>query len=487
LIFAKDDSHAEDIVTIVREVFGKGNEFAQKITYKVGTARRIVKERAADGTEVEKVIWVNSGIKPEDLISDFRNRYDPRIAVTVDMIATGTDIKPLEIVFFMRAVKSRTLFEQMKGRGARVVTPTELQNVTGDAVAKDRFVIIDAVGMNPDELNETKPLERKRYETLKSLMERIAFGERHPDAISSVAAKLTRLDRQLTTDDRLEVEQLIGQPVSALVGTLVQALDPDYQLAAAKTATGKETPTQQEIAVATKSLLNDAVQPIIGNPRLRNRLAEMKRSYEQLIDNVSQDKIIHAGFDEAARQKAETLVNSFIQFIEEHKDQITALQVLYSRPYKQRLRYDQVKELAQAIRRPGNGLRSMTPEALWHAYQSLDASKVRGSGERVLADVVSLVRYAIHQENELYPFREDVNRHFEKWIEQQRKSGATFTEEQMLWLEAIREHIGTNVEIDKEDFENVPFLQWGGLGKAYRLFGEKLQPMLTELNEVLVA
>lgn len=487
LIFAKDDSHAEDIVTTVREVFGKGNEFAQKITYKVGTARRIVKEKAADGTEAEKVIWVNSGIKPEDLISDFRNRYDPRIAVTVDMIATGTDIKPLEIVFFMRAVKSRTLFEQMKGRGARTVTPTELQNVTGDAIAKDRFVIIDAVGMNPDELNETKPLERKRYETLKSLMEKIAFGERHPDVISSVAAKLTRLDRQLTKDDRLEVEQLIGQPVAGLVGSLVQALDPDRQLAAAKIATGKETPNQKEVAAAAKGLLNEAVQPIIGNPRLRNRLAEMKRSYEQLIDNISQDKVIQAGLDEVARQKAETLVNSFIQFIEQHKDQITALQVLYSRPYKQRLRYDQVKELAQAIRRPGNGLRSMTPESLWHAYQSLDASKVRGSGERVLADVVSLVRYAVHQENELHPFREDVDKRFAEWIEMQRKNGALFTQEQMRWLEAIREHIGTNVEIDKEDFENVPFVQWGGLGKAFKLFGERLHPMLAELNEVLVA
>ncbi len=188
-----------------------------------------------------------------------------------------------------------------------------------------------------------------------------------------------------------------------------------------------------------------------------------------------------------ARKKAETLVNSFVQFIEQHKDQIAALQVLYSRPYQQRLRYDQIKELAQAIKRPGNGLRSMTPEALWHAYESLDASKVRGGGERVLADVVSLVRYAIHQENELHPFREDVDRRFADWIEQQKKNGASFTDEQMTWLEAIREHVGTNVEIDKEDFENVPFVQWGGLGKAYKLFGEKLHPMLAELNEVLVA
>jgi len=471
----------------VREVFGKGNEFAQKITYKVGTARRIVREKAADGSEVEKVIWVNSGIKPEDLISDFRNRHDPRIAVTVDMIATGTDIKPLEIVFFMRAIKSRTLFEQMKGRGARTVSPTDLQNVSGDATTKDRFVLIDAVGMNPDDLNETKPLERKRYESFKSLMEKIALGSRAPEVVSSVASRLARLDRQLTKDDRLEIEQLAGQPINGLVTQLVQALDVDSQLAAAKKATRKPEPTEAEISVTRKKLLDDAVRPIASNPKLRQRVIEIRKSYEQVIDKISQDTVTRAEFDVEARKKAETLVNSFVQFIEQHKDQITALQVLYSRPYQQRLRYDQIKELAQAIKRPGNGLRSMTPEALWHAYESLDASKVRGGGDRVLADVVSLVRYAIHQENELHPFREDVDRRFADWIEKQKQNGAAFTDEQMLWLEAIREHVGTNVEIDKEDFENVPFVQWGGLGKAYKLFGEKLQPMLAELNEVLVA
>jgi len=487
LIFAKDDSHAEDIVTTVREVFGKGNEFAQKITYKVGTARRIVKEKAADGTESEKVVWVNSGIKPEDLISDFRNRHDPRIAVTVDMIATGTDIRPLEIVFFMRAIKSRTLFEQMKGRGARTVSSTELQNVTGDAISKDRFVLIDAVGMNPDDLNETKPLERKRYESLKGLMEKIAFGSREPAVVSSVASRLARLDRQLSKDDRLEIEQLAGQPVAALVSNLVQALDADAHVAAARQASGKEEPSEAEISAARKKLLDDAVRPIVSSPKLRERVVDIRKSYQQIIDTISQDTVIAAGFDQAARQKAETLVHSFVQFIEQHKDQITALQVLYSRPYKQRLHYDEIKELAQAIKRPGNGLRSMTPEALWHAYESLDASKVRGGSDRVLADMVSLVRYAIHQESDLHPFREDVDRRFADWIEEQKKNGAVFSDEQMLWLEAIREHVGTNVEIDKEDFENVPFVQWGGLGKAYKLFGEKLQPMLAELNEVLVA
>ena len=487
LIFAKDDSHAEDIVTTVREVFGKGNDFAEKITYKVGTMRQIVKEKSADGGEVERVTWVNTGIKPEGLIKSFRNSYNPRIAVTVDMISTGTDIKPLEIVFFMRAVKSRTLFEQMKGRGSRTINSDDLRAVTGDAVAKDRFIIIDAIGIDPDELNETKPLERKRYETLKSLMEQIAFGKRDPDVISSVASRIARLDRQVAKDDRLEIEQLAGMPMPALVSQLVRALDPDTQVAAARAQTKKEEPSAEEIAAATKSLFNEAVKPIVANPKLRLRLIEIKSRYEQIIDTVSIDKPTQVGFDPSARQKAEVLIKSFSEFIEKNKDQITALQVLYNRPYKQRLRYDQIKELANKIKRPSDGFRAMEPERIWQAYQALDQSKVRGSGGRVLTDVVSLVRYTIHQQNDLHPFRDDVDARFADWIDSQRKQGVNFTDEQMVWLEAIREHIGTNIEIDKDDFDNVPFVQWGGLGKAYKLFGDKLQPLLNELNEVLAA
>ena len=152
LIFAKDDSHADDIVQIVRDEFGRGNDFCEKITYRTGTAR-IVK----DGV----VVYKNSGIKAEDLLSSFRNSYNPRIVVTVDMIATGTDVRPLEVVFFMRGVRSRNLFEQMKGRGVRVVSDTEFQQVTTDAKSKERFVIVDAVGGCEQELSDTRPLERK--------------------------------------------------------------------------------------------------------------------------------------------------------------------------------------------------------------------------------------------------------------------------------------------------------------------------------------
>jgi len=483
LIFAKDDSHADDIVQIVREEFGKGNDFAQKITYKTGTARVVNKKQAEDGTEVEEVTWVNTGIKPEHLLSSFRNNYNPRIAVTVDMIATGTDIRPLEIVFFMRSVRSRAFFEQMKGRGTRVITPDDLKAVTPDAQSKTHFIIVDAVGLSEEEMSDTRPLERKRTVSFEKLMEAISFGNREPDVLSSLASRLARLDRELTEADRKAVEEAAGQKLSSIVGGLVESLDPDVQLEAAKKATGSAEPTEQEIKKTASSLMSEAAKPIATNPALRNRLAEIRKSYEQTIDTVTKDRLLSAGLDPEAKQKAQSLVKSFEEFIEQHKDEITALQVLYSRPYKQRLTFKQIKELAETIERPP---RVWTPERLWRAYEALDRSKVRGSGGRVLTDIVSLVRFAIHQQDELHPFQEDVNTRFARWFAQQESRGRTFTDEERQWLEAIRDHVATSLTIEPEDFDYEPFVQRGGLGKAYQVFGKDLEPILKELNEVLV-
>jgi type I restriction enzyme R subunit len=237
LIFAKDDSHADDIVQILREEFGRGNDFAQKITYRTGSAKVRVKKTDKDGNEYEVDEWVSSGITPEQRLTEFRTAYNPRIAVTVDMIATGTDIRPLEIVFFLRAVKSRTMFEQMKGRGARIVTPTELQNVTPDGRYKDHFVIIDAIGLQPDEMQETQPLERKRNISLEKLFELVTFGNREPDVLSSIAARLARLDRELTPNDRTALtETANGQTITTIAGDIVSALDPDRPVEAARAA-----------------------------------------------------------------------------------------------------------------------------------------------------------------------------------------------------------------------------------------------------------
>jgi type I restriction enzyme, R subunit len=483
LIFAKDDSHADDIVQIVREEFGKGNDFAQKITYRTGTARVVEKKKNEQGEEVEEVTWVNTGIKPEDLLSSFRNSYNPRIAVTVDMIATGTDIRPLEIVFFMRSVRSRGFFEQMKGRGTRTITPDDLQAVTPDARVKTHFIIVDAVGLAEEEMSDTQPLEKKRTVSFEKILEAVSFGNREPDVLSSLASRLARLDHQLTDEDRTLVERTAGQPLAAITKELVEALDPDVQADAARSATGLVDPSADQVALAAAKLLADAAKPIATNPKLRLQLSEIKRSYEQTIDKITKDELISAGLDPAAKEKAQSMVRSFEEFIEQHKDEIIALQILYSRPYKQRLTFKEIKELAETIERPP---RAWTPERLWHAYEALDGSKVRGSGGRVLTDIVSLVRFAIHQQDELRPFEDDVNARFARWMTQQQGKGRKFTDEQRQWLEAIRDHVATSLTIESDDFEYEPFVQRGGLGKAYQVFGKDLEPILKELNEVLV-
>ena len=457
IIFAKDDSHADDVVRVVREEFGKGNAFCRKITYKT------------------------TGANPEDLLTSFRNSYDPRIVVTVDMIATGTDIKPVEIVFFMRNVRSRGFFEQMKGRGVRTISPTDFNAVTPDARYKDRFVIVDAVGVTETELSDSYSLERQRTVPFDKLLDRIGMGNRDPDVLSSLGSRLASLDRRLAPRDRDSIEAAAhGVKLRTLVSGLLDAVDPDAALEAAKQATGQDDPPKSAVTEAQEKLLEDAAQPFAANPDLRQRLIDVHRSYEQTIDTVSADTVIEADFSD---DQADQTVTSFREFIEQNRDEIIALQVLYERPYSQRLRYDDIKALADALQSPP---RSWTTQRLWEAYRRLDKSKVRGSGQRTLADVVSVVRYAIGGADELAPFADGVRERFDGWLAMQQTAGRDCTDEQVRWLEAIRDHVAGSVSIEMGDFELAPFNQRGGLGKAYQLFGEELGGLLEELNLELV-
>ncbi|MBI3697032.1 MAG: restriction endonuclease subunit R, partial [Acidobacteria bacterium] len=394
-------------------------------------------------------------------------------------------VRPLEIVFFMRQVRSRNFFEQMKGRGVRVVKPDDLQGVTPDARSKTHFVVVDAVGLCEEEMSDTTPLEKKPTVALEKLMEAVAFGNRDPEVLSSIASRLARLDQQLTTEDRQIVEKASGgQPLSAITAAIVNALDPDVQMDAAKKATGSETPGPEEIKKAAASLLEEAARPIATQPVFRKTVVQIKKSYEQTIDTVSKDQLLEAGLSADARARASNIVQSFERFIQENKDEITALQVLYSRPYKQRLTYKEIDELAKAIQRPP---RAWTSELLWRAYETLDKSKVRGSPARVLTDIVSLVRFALHQDGELRPYREPVQEKFTAWLAAQQTNDRSFTDEQRQWLELIRDHVASSVAIDMDDFDYTPFAQKGGVGKAYQVFGNELAPLLAELNEVLAA
>ncbi len=686
LIFAKDDNHAENIVEILREEFGKGNEFAQKITYRT------------------------TGASPKELIAAFRNSYHPRVAVTVDMIATGTDIKPVEIVFFMRAVKSRGFFEQMKGRGVRVIKPDDLKAVTPDATAKDHFVIIDAVGVCEQDKTDARPMEKKPSVSFERLLQAVAFGNTEDDVITSIAGRLARMEHRISASDDKRIRAASGGlGLKDLAHRIVQSLDPDmveaasrrfdhatddqspcflnpyapidiaranlphwrqdgvtyfvtFRLADAlpaeklrawreererwtvrnpkpwtpaqerehherfsqhierwldhgagscvltipeisalvadalrkfdgeryrlgkfvvasnhvhvlvtplaqhqlsdilhswKSFTSKQIPKveaasrrlqdKQKDAASTEinkiwqkeyydrivrspdelynieqyierhaefargeekrrdaaststrdQIVQDAVRPL-HDPALRQLILDIKAKNELTIDHVSQDQVIEAGFSQAALDRAKGLVQSFEQFIADHKDEITALQILYAKPYKQRLTFEAVKELADAIEKP---LYLWNESQLWQAYAALEASKVKGaSGKRILTDLVSLVRFAIHQDNELIPFPERVNANFKAWLAQQNtpsplrgegggegEKGERFTPGQLRWLEMIRDHIAANLGIEPDDFEYAPFAQEGGLGKAHQLFGDKLPEMLASLNDVLAA
>ena len=488
LIYAKDDSHADDIVQIVREEFGKGNDFAQKITYRTGTARIVTPKPGPDGEEYE-VTYKSSGLKAEDLLSSFRNAYLPRIVVTVDMIATGTDIKPLEVVMFLRAVKSRTFFEQMKGRGVRVIDDTDLRAVTPDAGSKTHFVVVDCVGICEQALTDSRPLERQPTVPFHKLLQAVGFGSTDSDILSSLAGRLARLDRQLGSQERQVLERTAGgATLKSITSALVEALDPDRHIKAARAAAGLaegQEPSDEQVEAAAQELLRQAAAPLATSPALRDQLVQMKQRFEQTIDTVSKDVVLEAAFSEAAREKASELVTSFEQFIHDNKDEITALQVLYSRPYAERLRFTDIKALADAIEAPP---RSWTPEALWRAYETLDQAKVRGASDRrLLTDIVALVRFALRQEEELAPFPEQVEQRFQEWLAQQESAGRTFTNEQHWWLENIRDHIASSFSIDMGDFSDVPFAQRGGAGKVYQVFGPELDELLNELNEVLVA
>ena len=457
IIFAKDDSHADDIVRIVRQVFDKGNDFCQKITYKT------------------------TGVKPEDLLTSFRNSYNPRIVVTVDMIATGTDIKPVEVVFFMRNVRSRNFFEQMKGRGVRTISNTDFNAVTPDAGNKDRFVIVDAVGVTETELSDSYSLDRRPTVPFDKLLDLVGMGNRDPEVLSSLASRLARLDRHLTPRDREAIEDAShGLPLQTLVSSLVKAADPDVALDAAEQTTGQDDPPESAVAEARRQLLEDATRPFARNPDLRQRLVDIHRSYEQTIDTVSADSLIEAGFSD---DRARAIVQSFREYIEDNRGEITALQVLYELPYRQRLSYADIKALGDALVSPP---RSWTTERLWEAYRQLDRSKVRGSGQRTLADIVSVVRYAIGSVDELAPFADGVQERFRGWLAMQETVGRSFTGEQSRWLEAIRDHIAASVSMEMGDFQYAPFNQQGGLGKAYELFGDELGGLLEELNGVSV-
>lgn len=373
LIFAKTDSHADDIIDIVREEFNEGNDFCNKITYK---------------TEED----------PKSILARFRNAYNPRIAVTVAMISVGIDVKPLECLLFMRDVKSKGYFEQMKGRGTRTFGYDDLKKVTPSALsAKTHFVVVDAVGVTKSLKTDSRPLERKRSTPMKELLDAVTMGAKDEDLFTSLAGRLARLEKQLT-------------------------------------------------------------------------------------DAVNIDKVTKAEWEKDTDDKAREIVTDFSTYIKEHKDEIVALRIFYSQPYKLReLTSSMVKDVLEKLKMDKPLL---APLHVWHAYEQLEEVKGKSPKSELVA-LVSLIRRVTGMDDKLTAYDKTVDRNFQKWVFEKQAGALKFNEEQMNWLRMMKEHIATSFHIEVDDLDYTPFDAHGGRGMMFQLFGSGMNTVISEMNEAM--
>ncbi len=461
LIFAKTDSHADDIIQIVREEFGEGNEFCKKVTYS-----------AAD---------------PEAALASFRNDYYPRIAVTVNMIATGTDVKPIECLIFMRDVRSKNYFEQMKGRGTRTLSKDDLQKVSPSAAGnKDHFVIVDAVGVTRSKKSDTRALERKPTVSLKELMMNVALGARDEDTLTSLASRIIRLNAQMTPAERKEFQEKVGASAGQAAQSLLDAFDLDVIASQADITLpedGEPTPEQQALlGAAQREFANTAAAPFC-RPEVRDYIENVRRNHEQIIDNVNLDTVLFAGYDANQEETADRIIGTFRDFIRENRDEITALRIIYDQRYQDRpMAIAQLSALYEKLK-----AQNITVDRLWDCYAIKEPDKVKRGTLVRLADLVSLIRFEVGAADTLSPFAERVNANFQQWSFRRNAGAVHFTDEQMEWLRLIKDHIAASLSVEPEDLELSPFDKKGGLGRFYEVFGEDYEKILMELNVELVA
>lgn len=462
LIFAKTDSHADDIINIVREEFGEGNPFCKKVTY-----------RADD---------------PKGVLADFRNNYYPRIAVTVDMIATGTDVKPLEILFFMRDVKSRNYFEQMKGRGTRTIPLDDLRKVTPSAkYTKDHFVIVDAIGVTKSLKTDSRPLEKKPGVPMKDLLSAIAVGAREEDLFTTLANRLARLDKQLTEKEKEQFEKKTnGKAVSDVVKGLLAAYNPDTiealkQEAQIASPGASEDVIQKVFQEKHGKVLDEAAAVFTGD--LNTFIENVRRTHEQIMDEVNRDRLLGAAWDKDNIDQANVLVHDFAAWLAVHRDEITALQIFYNQPFRRReLTYAMIKEVMEKLKAEKPGL---APMRVWRAYEQIE--KTNGTPKNDLVALVSLIRRVTKADQTLTSYDKTVDKNFQEWAFAKQAGPLKFTDEQMQWLRMVKDYVASSFHIEKDDFELDPFNAKGGLGKMWQLFGDKTDEILTELNAALVA
>jgi type I restriction enzyme R subunit len=379
----------------------------------------------------------------------------------------------------------------MKGRGTRTCSLEDLRakGTPSAKYAKDHFVIIDAIGVEESLKTDSRPLEKAPGISLKDVLHSIAVGDRSEDMLSTLANRLLRLDKQINEHEKKQLEQKAGgKGITQIVKELLNAHDPDT-IEDIKSRARAESPNVSPVEIEEKvkkhheQLLEKAVA-VFNNPELRDYIVDVRKKYDQIIDTVNIDAVSKSGWVKDQKAAAEGVIMEFTQWIEEHKNEITALQIFYDQPYRRReLTFSMIKELTENIllTKP-----TIAPLNVWKAYQQLE--KVVGQPKNELIALVSLIRRVAGIDKELTPYDKTVDKNFADWV-WKKQQGATikFTKEQMQWLYMIKDHIATSIHLNQEDLDYTPFDAVGGRGKMWQLFGTEMDTIIEELNEVLAA
>ncbi len=407
LIFAQSDAHATNIVNIAKEVFaGQSDDFIQKITYSAGDSNKLVRE--------------------------FRNDKTFRIAVTVTLVATGTDVKPLEVVMFMRDVNSESLYTQMKGRGVRTIGDEQLKSVTPNAQTKDTFYLIDAVGVTEHEkyVGTREPLEQVKL-SLKQLLEQISHGYLPDEHLRLLASRLSRINVKSKEKRQKEFENISGISMKELALNLFNALE------------GGEL--DEFIDVNKPNLKRKGLVALLtNNAKAKNYLLELNAGFITVL-MPGEDTLIKKGF---SMEEAHDTTKAFEEYLDSHKDEVEALRIIYNNK-GEAITYQMLKELEEKLLVAD---RHFKMPALWSHYSILEPQKVtrfKSPNERAaLTNLIQLVRFAYKSRSELKSLTSTAASRFELWCGQVHRD---LNEKQRELMKIIAGYIATNGAYSRTD------------------------------------
>ena len=316
----------------------------------------------------------------------------------------------------------------------------------------------------------------------------MTVGARDEDLFTSLANRLTRLDKQITEKEKKQFEEKSGGiPLSSVVKGLLNAYNPDtVEAIEQKIRTEKmgDAPIEIETAISQEleHLRNQAAKVFTGE--LNEYIENVRKAHEQKIDLLNPDEVVNVGWDKDNKDKANETIAAFTEWIESHKDEVVALQIFYGQPYRRReLTFKMIKELVELIvlEKP-----TLAPLSIWRAYEQLET--VSGQPKNEMVALVSLIRKVARIDTSLTPYDKTVDRNFQQWILKKNAGQHNrFTKEQMDWLQMLKEQIATSVHVDTDDLDYTPFDAKGGKGKMWQLFGDEMETIINELNEALAA